>query len=75
MTIHYELHAKKVVNSFKSLLSEKTLGAISDEHFDELTMLIESAISTSVVEELEVAADQLSLAATKLRQHAERFDP
>jgi predicted Co/Zn/Cd cation transporter (cation efflux family) len=74
MTQHYEAHAEKVVAGFKDILGDELVAALGDEHFAELAMLIESAIGTSVVTELERAADQVAELATKLRKHAETYD-
>jgi predicted Co/Zn/Cd cation transporter (cation efflux family) len=74
MTQHYEAHAEKVVAGFKDILGDELVATLGDEHFAELAMLIESAIGTSVVTELERAADQVAELATKLRKHAETYD-
>lgn len=74
MTKHYEAHAEKVVESFKTLLSSEAIDAVGEEQFSELSMLIESAISTSVVKELEGAADAVNELGQRLRKHAESYD-
>ncbi|MGB0721052.1 MAG: phosphatase [Gammaproteobacteria bacterium] len=74
MSQHYEKHAQQVVDSFRSLLAEEAALAVGDEKFEELTMLVESAISTSVTQELEAAADLLAKTAHDMRSRAERFD-
>lgn len=74
MTEHYEHHAERVVAGFKDMLGEELVRAVGDQHFQELAMLIESAISSSVLDELERAADQVAAVATGLRRHAENYD-
>lgn len=74
MTQHYEAHAEKVVAGFKEMLGDELVAALGGEHFEELAMMIESAISSSVLEELERAADQVAALATRLRRHAEHYD-
>jgi len=71
MTEQYKNHADKVVAGFKSILGEDLSRQLGDEHFGELAMLVESAISSTVLEELEKAADNLESMASKLRRHAE----
>ncbi|MCG8313569.1 MAG: hypothetical protein MI976_10160 [Pseudomonadales bacterium] len=71
MTRQHLAHAEKVVNSFKKKLSETEVSGLGEEHFDELTLLIESAISSAVLDELEIAADKLHKFATGLQKHAE----
>ncbi|MGB0712553.1 MAG: phosphatase [Gammaproteobacteria bacterium] len=74
MSQHYEKHAQQVVDNFRSLLDANSAETVGDEKFDELAMLIESAISTSVTQELETAADILAKTAQDMRARAERFD-
>ena len=74
MTEHYKNDAKRVVSGFKNALGDELAAQIGDEHFGELTMLIESAISGSVLQELEKAADKIASVADGLRKHAEHYD-
>ena len=74
MSEHYERHAEEVVTGFRQLLGEAKAAAIGEEHLRELAMMVESAISTSVLQELERAADKVAGLAEELRRHAERFD-
>ena len=74
MSQHYTVHAHKIVDDFQKLIGPEARSALTQEHLDELSLLIEAAISTSVLEEMERAADLLSAAAARLRQKAERFD-
>lgn len=66
---HYEL-AEKVVETFKSSLSETAREQISDSQFGELALMIREAIS----EELETATDLIEEVARKLREGVEKPD-
>ncbi len=66
-------HAERVVQAFKEKLSASGRQHVGERHFDELTLMIESAISTSVLEEMERAADKLSELARELRREAEHL--
>jgi len=74
MTMKQTAHAQNVVDSFKAKLSAEQAAAVGDAHFDELSLLIESAISTAVLEEMEKAADKVDSLAHSLRHFAEHFD-
>ncbi len=74
MTEHYERHAERVVAGFKEMLGDELVAAVGDGHFEELAMLIEAAISGSVLAELERASEQVAALAVALRKHAERYD-
>ena len=74
MSKHYEKHAEEVANAFLGLLDEGVDAQISDEHKNELSMLIEAAISTAVLSELERASDEVMALSKRLRQHAEHYD-
>ncbi len=74
MTMKQTAHALNVVSSFKEKLSDEQANLIGEAHFDELSLLIESAISTAVLEEMEKAADKVESLAHSLRYFAEHFD-
>ncbi len=74
MTQHYREHADQIVADFKELLGAKAANAVGEESFAELAMLIESGLTTSVVDAMEKAADQVGAMATEIRKHAERYD-
>jgi len=74
MTERYRKHAEAIVESFKGFLPSSLLNEISDDHFDELSMMIESAINTAVLEHQERFATQLGKLADTVRHDAERFD-
>lgn len=66
-------HAQHVVETFKHMLSESGRQHVGEKHFDELGLLIESAISTAVLEDMERAADALEDMAHKMRNNAEHI--
>jgi predicted Co/Zn/Cd cation transporter (cation efflux family) len=74
MSRRYAKHATEVVERFKELLSPSGRSHVGENHFSELAMLIESAITTSVLEEMEQAADQIDKLAHDLRSHAEHYE-
>lgn len=74
MSEHYEKHAEQVTTAFMELLDNETRSRISDEQRGELAMLIEAAISTAVLEQLEQAADRVADLSKQLRHHAEFYD-
>ncbi|MCB1724372.1 MAG: phosphatase [Gammaproteobacteria bacterium] len=74
MSEHYEKHAEQVTSAFLELLDGDVRARISDEHRQELAMLVEAAISTAVLEQLEHAADQVSALSQSIRHGAEHYD-
>jgi hypothetical protein len=75
MTMKQNLHALHVVEAFKQKLSAETITVLGEGHLDELALLIESAISAAVLEEMEKTADKVDRLAHNIRQFAEHFDP
>lgn len=69
---HFE-QAERVVKSFKQKLSEAEITGLGDDHFDQLALLIESAISAAVLSEVEATADKLHQLADTLKKHAEHI--
>lgn len=74
MTQRQREHAQQVVNRFRDMLSQSGREHVGEKHFDELSLLIESAISTAILEELEKAADRMDQLAHDLRNFAEHYD-
>ena len=74
MSEHYEKHAEQVAKAFLEMLDADVRERISDEHRNELAMLVEAAISTAVLEQLEHAADQVSTLSQSIRSAAEHYD-
>jgi hypothetical protein len=74
MSEHYENHAKEVANAFLGMLDGQVRDGISEAHRNELAMLVEAAISTAVLEQLEHAVDEIDGLSKRLRNYAERYD-
>lgn len=74
MSQHYEKHAEAVVQGFLGLLDAGVRDSFAQEHRNELSMMIESAISTAVLEQLEAVADEVSDLSVMIRRRAERYD-
>ena len=74
MSKRYERHVESVLQAFLDLLEPEVRGSLSQEHLDELQMLMESAISTAVLEQLEAVADEVSDRGVLIRRRAEKFD-
>lgn len=74
MTMKQTEHAKNVVESFKAKLPDAMNNDIGQAHFDELALMIESAISAAVLTEMEKAADKIDNLAHSIRHFAEHFD-
>lgn len=74
MSQHYEKHAEKLVSAFLGMLDESVRPQIGENHRQQLAMLIESAISTAVLEQLEHTADEIADFAVRLRRRAEHYE-
>ena len=74
MSEHYEKHAEQVINGFMDLLDDEVKSCISDADRGELTMLVEAAISTAALQQLEKAADEVAALSNRLRSYAEHYD-
>jgi len=73
MTHKHLPHAERLVETFKNKLSKSGREHVGDKHFDELTLMIESAISTAVLEETEHAADRMQELVDSIRKGAEHL--
>jgi len=73
MTENFRRHAQEIVETFKGFLPGEVVEEIGDEHFDELSMLIESAISAAVLQHIEGVADRFGSLAAKVRKEAESY--
>ncbi|WP_114417712.1 hypothetical protein [Marinospirillum perlucidum] len=60
-------HAQRVVAAFRDKLSQSGREHVGAKHFEELEMLIELAIATSVNKERELQASKLESFAKSLR--------
>lgn len=67
-------HANEVVNAFKQKLSQSGIDHVGQKHFDELQLLIESAIDSAVFLEMQRVADRVSSLAHEIRNSADHFD-
>jgi len=65
-------HAQEVASRFKELV-EKSGDLLSEDHYDELSLLIEAAIDTALVEQLEKVAGKLEKLSHAMRNDAEFF--
>ena len=74
MTKMHSKHADQVVQRFRDMLSDSGRQHVGERHFDELSLLIESAIDTAILEEAEAWADQLEQMAHRMRHSAETFE-
>ncbi len=66
-------HAKEISDRFRELVEESG-ESLSENHYDELTLLIEAGIDTALVESLEKTADKIENVAHKIRNNAEFFE-
>lgn len=73
MTHKHLPHAERLVNTFKEKLSKSGREHVGDKHFDELALMIESAISTAVLEEIEHAADKMHDVVESIRKGSEHL--
>jgi len=67
-------HALNVVNAFKERLSKSGLDHVGQKHFDELQLLIESAIDSAVFLEMERVADRIDSLAHDIRTNVGHFE-
>jgi hypothetical protein len=67
-------HSHNVVESFKGKLSAELQSQVGDSNFSALELIVESAISTAVLEELEKAADRVEKLSHDIRNFAESYD-
>ena len=74
MTMHYQQHAQQVVTRFEKMLSEEQLEGITQEHFEELEILITAALGVVYSEVSHQAAKSLEELAKNLRRQASEVD-
>lgn len=74
MTMTVEEHAAKVVARFKEMLTDEQVAMISEEHFQELEMLIEAAIGSSEAKALLEAVQQVEALSKKLAKHVSSIE-
>jgi len=74
MSVRYERHVQSVLQAFQNMLEPEAKAALSEEHMDQLSMMMESAISTAVLEQLEAVADEVNDLSVIIRRRAENFE-
>ena len=74
MTVSQTKHASQVVNRFRQMLMEAG-DSLSDEHYQELSLLIEAALNAVAFEQLEVFASKLEQLAHSIRRDEDFFTP
>ena len=74
MSVRYEQHVQAVLQSFIDMLDPDEKEVLNQDRLDELSMLVESAISTAVLEQLEAVADEVNDVAVMIRRRAEHFE-
>jgi|GEM_PF-1976862 hypothetical protein len=74
MSVRYERHVQSVLQAFQDMLEPEAKAALSEEHMDQLSMMMESAISTAVLEQLEAVADEVNDLSVIIRRRAENFE-
>lgn len=74
MSEHYEKHAKQVIDGFIELLDDEAKSCISEADRGELAMMVEAAISTAALEQIEKAADEVAALSDRLRRYGEHYD-
>jgi len=67
MESHQSKHAHHVVESFKKVIPKSARSHLTDEHFEELALLIEAAIDSSLVAGLGNASSIAEKAAKKIK--------
>ena len=71
--MHKNRHARQVALRFREMVEEAG-ESLTDARYDELALLIESAIDTVLVDRLERIADELDAMAHRVRHDAESFE-
>lgn len=66
-------HAKEIAQRFRELV-ETAGDSLPEQHYDELTLLIEAGIDSALVDKLETIADKLGDISRSIRHDAEFFD-
>lgn len=74
MTMHYQQHAQQVVTRFERMLSKEQVEGITQEHFEELEILITAALGVVYSEVAHQAAKSMEELAKNLRRQASEVD-
>jgi hypothetical protein len=70
--MHQSDHAQAMADRFRELV-EGAGDSLSDNHYDELRLIIEAGLDTALVEVMEKIAAQLSQMASEIQNRAEFF--
>jgi len=71
--MHKSKHAQKISERFKDMVNQAG-DSLPEEHYEELSLLIEAGIDTALVERLEKLADEIQKLAHSVRNDAEFFN-
>lgn len=66
-------HAQEITDRFRELV-EGAGDSLDDNHYDELSLLIEAGIDAALVDYMELTAKRLDQLAHEVRHSAEFFD-
>ena len=66
-------HAQDIADRFRELVEEAG-HTLPEEHYAQLTLLVEAGIDTALLESLEKTATQLDKLARNIRHNSEFFD-
>ncbi|MBT8438723.1 MAG: hypothetical protein KJO91_03270 [Gammaproteobacteria bacterium] len=71
--MHQTDHAQAMADRFRELV-EQAGDSLSDNHYDELKLIIEAGLDTALIESMEKIAGQLNRLASNIQNRAEFFD-
>ena len=74
MTKMQTRRAQKVVNHFREVLSPSGRKAVTETHFEELALMVESAIEAAILEEVAGYANRLEAVIEEMKHNAAIFD-
>ena len=66
-------HAQQITNRFRDMVNDAG-EELSEERYNELTLLIEAGIDTALMDSMEKTADKLLALSKSMRREAEYFD-
>ena len=66
-------HAEEITERFREMVEEAG-DSLADDHYQELTLLIDAGINTALVETMETMADKLDQLSHAIRHNAEFFE-
>ena len=71
--MHQTDHAQAMADRFRELVEEAG-DSLSENHYDELKLIIEAGLDTALIENTEKIATQLNELATSIQNNAKFFD-